>query len=271
MSLDQDSKLLEFIQAIRLTPENLRNSTRNSDHRKGLPQPSYEKKFDDSIKLVDLPSVNSIKVNEISLKEAILNRRSIRNFNDKPISKNDLSWLLYATQGIQSIHEKGTIWVTRNNDCRVTLRPVASGGSLHPFETYIHIRNCEDIEKGLYRYIASKHKLLPLDLSEDIEERITKACLANVGRRSQVLFIWTAVPYRTGWHYGELAYKAVYWDIGHVSQNLYLAAEGVDCGVCAIGYYDEDRLDEILDIDGKTEFVIFMSAVGKKPDKIIDP
>jgi len=90
-------------------------------------------------------------------------------------------------------------------------------------------------------------------------------------RRSQVLFIWTAVPYRTGWHYGELAYKAVYWDIGHVSQNLYLAAEGVDCGVCAIGYYDEDRLDEILDIDGKTEFVIFMSAVGKKPDKIIDP
>ena len=271
MSLDPNSKELEFIRYTRVTPENLRKSTQVSPHQKGLPQPPIEKEYDENTKLVDLPTIDAVKINDISLKEAILNRRSIREYTDESMTLDELSWLLYATQGVQSIHEKGTIWVTRINDCRVTLRPVASGGSLHPFETYLYLRNCEAVEKGLYRYIASKHKLLPVDLSEEIEENVTKACLANVGRNSHVLFIWTAIPYRTGWHYGELAYKAVFWDIGHVSQNLYLAAEGVGCGVCAIGYYDEDRLDEILNIDGRTEFVVFMSAVGKRPVKILDP
>ena len=66
-------------------------------------------------------------------------------------------------------------------------------------------------------------------------------------------------------------YRVVNIDVGHVSQSLYLAAEGVDCAVCAVGYYEEDVYDRVLEIDGSTEYVAFTAAVGKKPNNILDP
>jgi nitroreductase len=52
-------------------------------------------------------------------------------------------------------------------------------------------------------------------------------------------------------------------DIGHVCQNLYLAAEGIGGGVCAIGAYVQEAFDELLGIDGKNEYVVYLAAVGK--------
>lgn len=51
---------------------------------------------------------------------------------------------------------------------------------------------------------------------------------------------------------------------GHVSQNLYLASESIEAGACAIGIYDQKLIDDILELDGDEEFVLFLTAVGKK-------
>jgi nitroreductase len=53
-------------------------------------------------------------------------------------------------------------------------------------------------------------------------------------------------------------------DVGHVCQNLYLANESVGAGACAIGIYDQKLIDEILELDGDEEFVLYLAAVGKK-------
>jgi len=271
MSSDEESRGLEFVQYFRITPENLRNSVGTSPQQQGKPQPPLEKEYDPNIELIDLPPIDTIKTKDIKLRDAIIHRRSIRNFTEEPPTIDELSWLLYATQGIQSTHEVGTIWVTRVNNCRATLRPVVSGGAIHPFETYLLIRNCKGLKKGLYRYIASRHKLFSIDQSEDINERISKGCLNQTGKNAPILFIWTAIPSRSTWHYGDLGYWAIYVDIGHVSQQLYLAAEDVGDGVCTIAWYDADALEEALDVDGSNEYIVLTAAVGKRPEIIIDP
>ena len=52
-------------------------------------------------------------------------------------------------------------------------------------------------------------------------------------------------------------------DAGHVCQNLYLAAQAVGCGVCAIAAYDDDGMHGILGIDGVDQFLIYLATVGK--------
>lgn len=35
-------------------------------------------------------------------------------------------------------------------------------------------------------------------------------------------------------------------------------------GVCAIGIYDQEAVDNILQLDGEEEFVVYLAATGKK-------
>ena len=52
-------------------------------------------------------------------------------------------------------------------------------------------------------------------------------------------------------------------DVGHVCQNLYLSAEAIGAGVCAVAAYDQEALDALLHLDGEEEFVIYLAPVGK--------
>jgi SagB-type dehydrogenase family enzyme len=127
------------------------------------------------------------------------------------------------------------------------------------------INNVEGLQPGLYRFAASQHALLKLDAPEDIRDEITHACwdqsqVAN----SAATFIWVAVVERMCWRYVERGYRYLHLDAGHVCQNLYLAAEAINCGVCAIAAYDDNLLNEALDLDGENLFAIYLGTVGKR-------
>jgi nitroreductase len=48
-----------------------------------------------------------------------------------------------------------------------------------------------------------------------------------------------------------------------VCQNLYLACEAIGAGTCAVAAYDQELMDQLLGLDGKDEFVIYLAPVGK--------
>lgn len=60
-----------------------------------------------------------------------------------------------------------------------------------------------------------------------------------------------------------VAPKMIALDAGHVCQNLYIACTAIGAGTCAIGAYDQDKMDAIIGADGKEEFVIYAAPVGK--------
>jgi SagB-type dehydrogenase family enzyme len=106
---------------------------------------------------------------------------------------------------------------------------------------------------------------MAIETSPDMADRLMEACLRqDLVKESAITFIWSCVIYRMAWRYSERAYRLVHLDAGHVCQNLYLAAEQLNCGACAIGAFDDELMARLLGIDGLEEFVIYCATVGKK-------
>ena len=83
-------------------------------------------------------------------------------------------------------------------------------------------------------------------------------------KRSAATFIWVCDVNRMTWRYSERGYRYAFMEAGHVCQNLYLSAESIGCGVCAIAAYDDDTMNQLLGLDGESQFVIYIATIGKK-------
>ncbi len=225
-----------------------------SDQNRGLPQPPLELPPTAGKNIVDLPNPNVVESDKIEVREAINRRVSVRSYSEKPLTLAELSYLLWCTQGVKHTSPRLT-----------TLRTVPSAGARHCFETYVLANRVEGLRHGLYRFLAGQHKLQEVDLGPGVPEKVTKACLDQRFILSgAVTFIWTAVAYRMVWRYGERGYRYMHLDAGHVCQNLYLSAETIGCGVCAIAAFDDDALNKALDLDGVDQFAIYVGVAGKK-------
>jgi len=230
-------------------------SEEETDQMKGLPLPPMQKPYPADAKLVDLVAAEDMAIGQVPLIEAIDNRRSRRKYTDEPLSLEELSFLLWCTQGVQKLVRNGLL----------TLRTVPSGGGMHPFETYLVVNRVTGVEPGLYRYLALEHKLYPVDLrTGDWAERVGEASNGQtfVGKGA-VAFVWSVRPYRTEWRYGDDSLKDVLISVGHICQNLYLACEAIGAGTCAIVAYQQDKLDDLIGVDGHDEIALYLAPVGK--------
>lgn len=223
-----------------------------SDQARGMPRPPFETERTDAKAIIDLPHVKNIKVASIDLREAIENRRSVRKYSHKPLSLDELSYLLWCTQGVQKV------------TADATYRTVPSAGSRHALETYLLINNVTGLEPGIYKYGAINHNLSALFCDDDITLNMKEACpKGHFIENSAVTFVWTAVFYRMEWRHGQRSYRYVHLDAGHVCQNLYLAAQSIDCGACGISVFMDETINNLLKIDGEEESVIYLASVGK--------
>ncbi len=227
-----------------------------TDQNRGLAPPPLEKPYAKEARRMDLPRIEGLQdLGRLELKAAIGRRESCRTYRrDPPLSLEELSFLLWATQGIKEKLDAGH-----------ALRTVPSAGCRHALETYLCILNVGGLERGIYRYLPLEHQLLFEFTEENLERKIVRAALDQpYPGEAAVTFIWTAVPYRMEWRYGLAAHKVIAIEAGHVCQNLYLACEAVGAGACAIAAYDQSGMDKLLRIDGEDEFTIYLASVGRK-------
>lgn len=223
-----------------------------TDQKKRLPAPAVQKPYPADADLISLVPPEEMQIGQTSLIEAIRKRRSRRIYQEKTLSLEELSFLLWATQGVRQVINEGV----------TTLRTVPSGGARHPFETYLAILRVDGLNPGLYRYLPIEHKLLFLRTVVNFEERLRNAC-SDFAHKSAVVFAWTAIPYRTIWRYSLLAPKLIAQDSGHVCQSLYLACGAIGAGACAVGAYNQNEMDALLGVDGEDEFTVYCAPVGK--------
>ena len=95
-------------------------------------RPGLYKEYPDS-KKIRLPAPEPVK--NMLLDEVLKKRRSVRRFSQKPITKGQLSYLLWASSGIQR-RKRG-----------YEFRTAPSAGALYPIETYIVVNRVEDLAK----------------------------------------------------------------------------------------------------------------------------
>ncbi len=231
-----------------------------TDQERGVSPPPFQKSYPDNAKLIDLVAPQDFTIPPIPLLEVINRRKSRRGFINESLSLEELSFLLWTTQGIREVAIDN-----RHGKIDTTKRTVPSGGSRHPYETYLAVSKVTGLKPGLYRYLALEHKLLEISLTEsDLCTRISEICHRQTFvARAATIFIWAVVPYRIEWRYSVAAHKETAIEAGHIGQNLYLACEAIGAGTCAIVAYDQTAIDELLGLDGTDEFVVYISPVGK--------
>jgi SagB-type dehydrogenase family enzyme len=227
-----------------------------SDQMLGLPQPQAPS--DEGRIIVALPEPDQTTLANDSLFACVAKRKSRRAWIEGALSLAELSWLCWSTQGLRGKHAGASIF----------LRTVPSAGARHPFDTYLAVRAVEGLEPGIWRYRPRTHDLAFHGTIGNFKDTLDEAALGQgFTGSSAVVFIWSAKPYRTEWRYPETAHKAILLDAGHVCQNLYLACEAIGCGTCAIGAYDQKKMDSLLGLDGIEDMTVYLSPVGRAKDQ----
>jgi len=185
-----------------------------------------------------------------SFTEIVSRRRSVREYSPRPLRREDVSFLLWVSSGIQRVeagHE---------------FRTVPSAGALYPVDTYMIAQRVAGVERGVYHYGVRGH-LLEEVTPGDVRGDLSRAALfQQFCSEAAAVFVWTAVFPRAKWKYRQRAYRYVYLDAGHIAQNLALAAVGLGLGSCQVAAFFDDEMNALLGVDGVEESVIYLSAVG---------
>jgi hypothetical protein len=111
----------------------------DTDQSRGKPAPPIQKPVPAGAKRVALVPIHDWKgVGNVDLTTAMAERQSIRRFTSDPLTPDELSYLLWATQGIREKASPSTAF-----------RIVPSAGCRHSFETYVCAMNIAGLEPGI--------------------------------------------------------------------------------------------------------------------------
>lgn len=228
--------------------KNIRGIDRSSNPT-GKQTPELYKRYEEDSPRVQLPKPEFSP--DTQFWDIVSKRHTSRVFSIKPISKMDLSSLLFGMSGL-----------TRKFP-NFAFRTVPSAGAKFPIEIYPIINKVNEVEKGIYHYDIKKHELELLH-GGDFGKSFTDASYGQrMVAKSAVILVLTAMIERTRITYGERSYRYIYLDAGHIGQNMYLAAEALGLNACVIGRYYDNEINELLDLDENEEFTIYMGIVGK--------
>jgi SagB-type dehydrogenase family enzyme len=201
-------------------------------------------------KRIPLPIGSSRQMSSLSLADLLKSRKCVRNFSNEPLTLSDLSFLLWASTGIRA---------KRNG---YEFRTAPSAGALYPIETYFLANNVESLPNGLYHYNITLNALEELKIGA-FSNLVTHSALdQEMCSKAAVVFVWSAIFERSKWKYGQRAYRYLYLDAGHISQNLALSVVSLGLGSCPIGAFFDDEINSLLELDGKEESVIYLTVVG---------
>ena len=213
-----------------------------------IPGPQRLKNYPDAER-IELPEPDLSQ--PADLWQCLARRRSERDTTPEPLSLDELSKLLWSAQGVTA------------RSGMYLFRTAPSAGALYPFETYLYVDKVDGVPQGLYHFNVQDFALECLQ-EGNFNAELTAANLGQpVVRRAAVVFIWTAMMLRCMTKYRERAVRYIPMDLGHVCQNVQLAAAAMGFGSCPIGAFYDDDINELLGVDGEEETVLYLITVGK--------
>jgi len=182
-----------------------------------------------------------------SLEKSLSLRRSVRRFAGEPLSRKDISQLLWAAQGIT--HPRG-------------YRTAPSAGALYPLELYLAAGLVEDLRPGLYHYHPRDHRLT-LQREGDIRNQLAGDALGQEAvANAPAVIVITAVYDRTTGKYGRRGIRYVHLDAGHAAQNICLQATALGLGTVPIGAFQDELVVKTMRA-GANETPLYLMPVGK--------
>jgi SagB-type dehydrogenase family enzyme len=204
-----------------------------------LPEPSYD--------------------SNISIEEALHDRRSVREFKDEPLTLAEVSQLLWAAQGLTGPGG---------------FRTAPSAGALYPLEVYVVAANVEGLTPGVYKYRPSGHKLIMVNEGDRRAELHDAALGQPSVKGGAIVIVISGVYERTTGKYNTpehddqtnasypIGVRYVHMEAGHSAQNVYLQAESLGLGTVVIGAFSAGDVKKIAGMPDE-ERPLYIMPVGR--------
>lgn len=256
MKKNNSQELLEKVEGKKFASDKFHHLTNNkmlsTSSTQPIPQAWIKIHFKTYPRL-DKVNLSNIKIPANKLVELLRRRRSVRQFSGLPISKKELSYLLFSS----------SIFTHLGKTFDDSRRSYPSAGARYPLEVYPIILNCKELKKGLYHYNVKENCLELL-----LEENLSKWLIETTGRekwieKAAVVFIITGVLDRVRIKYGDRGYRYSLIEAGHLGQNLCLLATEIGLATCPLGGYIDAKVNKLLDINLQKEVALYLMAIGK--------
>ncbi|MDD1700203.1 MAG: SagB/ThcOx family dehydrogenase, partial [Methanoregula sp.] len=133
----------------------------------------------------------------VSVEEAVVNRRSVREYATTPVDISEISQLVWSGQGLTDPSR---------------LRAAPSAGALYPLEIYVDCGNVTGLSEGVYHYLPKSHALDRI-IGRDVREDLYHSALRQSAVRDAAAVIIIAADYnRTMRKYGERGIRYVHME-----------------------------------------------------------
>lgn len=193
---------------------------------------------------------------QVSVEEALLNRRSVREYSAEQLTMQEISQVLWAAYGITDKQSYPSFLLGG-------LRTAPSAGALYPLEIYLIAGNIMGLKPGVYKYESNGHLLIPFQ-DGDIRADLAEAALDQAFlKEAPAIIFYSAVFKRTTQKYGDRGHERyVCMDVGHSAQNVYLQAYTLGIGTCAVGAFSDKMVSNVLMIPDDEE-PLYLMPFGK--------
>jgi len=183
----------------------------------------------------------------MSVEEALFRRRSVREYSPQSLTLEEVSQLLWATQGVTS-SQRG-------------FRTAPSAGATFPMEIYLVVSRVDGLASGLYRYDPYENSV-QMEVEGDLSRKLARAALDQYWvSEAAVNLVIAAVYERTTMRYGERGIRYVHMEAGHIGQNVYLQAEALGLGTVVVGAFHDEQVKKVLKIK---EEPLYIMPVGRR-------
>ena len=194
------------------------------------------------------------RTGKISLEEAIYNRRGTRVFENKSLTLQQISQLLWAAGGKAIDGLSGPS------------RSAPSAGGLYPLEYILVAGNVKGLVPGIYRYDWKNHSIR-LIKKGDHRDALTRAALnQRFIQSAPVCIVITAMYGRTAWKYGERGViRYVHMDAGHAAENMFLQAISLGLGTVTVGAFSDEAVKSVIDVIDEEPLYIMPFGWPQRP------
>jgi SagB-type dehydrogenase family enzyme len=184
----------------------------------------------------------------MSVEQALLNRRSVRSYKNQPLTIAEVGQLLWAAQGV--------------TDKLRGFRTAPSAGATFPFEVYLVAGEVTGLTAGIYQYDYHHHRLL-LRREGDFRAKLSESALGQSSiTNGAINIVLTGIYERTTQRYGDRGIRYVHIEAGHIAQNVFLQAVALGLGSVPIGAFNDNKVQKRLDIP-KNEIPLYILPVGR--------
>ena len=171
------------------------------------------------------------------LTQAMATRRSIRAFLPTPLTKAELSQILWAAQGVTGPEER---------------RTSPSAGNQHYVRLYVAMA------EGFFEYVANGNKLMKIS-GEDLRSKLSAQPPFS---QAPVVLLFAGDFERALAKYGpEKGPRFVSLEAGHQAQDVLLQVTAMGLGAVPVGGFDPKDVNKVASLPGQVS-AVYMMPIG---------